>query len=134
MLVRHMLEDLQEAIARLPASADFPVGVASYVDPPPDGTIQLDAVGSFHWDEDEFHLVMHGVGHVYGLDEFQHTARSLIDELARHPEIHDFPAFVRAREGEDASVVSHNAPLWGTGYHEQRKLVYFYYGEIGTPG
>ena len=130
MLVRHMLEDLAEAMARLPASADFPIGVACYVEPA-DDTIRMSLVGSCHWDEDEFQLVVRGSGNAYGLDETKLTARMLLDELEQHPEIHEFPASVRACvDGADTPL---HEGLWGTGFHEQERIVYFYYGAIGAP-
>lgn len=133
MIVRHIIEDLESVFESLPISKEFDVAFACYSDDD-SGNIEFRTFEAFHWDEDEeFFLVPSGCGKHYSLDTTKFTAESFLTALksAVNDEVSEYCAYARARIkiAKDGSVASLNSPLWGTGYHEQERLLYFYHGK-----
>ena len=132
MKVQHIIDDLKSIFERLPEARTYGVAFASYLEDG-SGQISLRGVEAFHWDDDdEFFLVPDGAAKHYELQSKNYTGESFLKELMDVEErVSDFVTYARARIkiAKDGSVASLNSPLWGTGYHEQAKLVYFYHGD-----
>ena len=133
MMVRHIVEDVESVFESLPESQEFDLAFACYAEDG-SGNIEFRTIEAFHWDDDEeFFLVPSGCAQHYSLDPIQYKAKQFLDELKNkiHDEIEEYCAYARARIkiAKDGSVVSLNSPLWGTGYHEQEQLLYFYHGK-----
>ncbi len=133
MIVRNIVEDVESVFESLPESKEFDVAFACY---PEDGSgnIELRTIEAIHWDDDEeFFLVPSGCAKHFSLQPTQYKAGQFLDVLKNkiNDEIADYCAYARARVkiAKDGSVVSLNSPLWGTGYHEQEQLLYFYHGK-----
>jgi hypothetical protein len=133
MIVRHIIEDIESVFESLPESKDYDVAFASYLDDG-SGKIEFRTVEAFHWDDDEeFFLVPSGCAKHYSLESEQFKAENFLKavKVAVSDEIAGYCAYARARIKitEDGSVASLNSPLWGTGFHEQERLLYFYHGK-----
>lgn len=134
MLVSDISEDLRAVLEEFPAASAWRVGVATYVDGP-GSDIDVMYTASFHTEpDDEFFLVPEGMGGSFGLSEHPFSAQELFDHLQATPEWAGHAAYVRRGVVElpDGSVASRNSPLWGTGVHQDARLVYFYYGAAGS--
>ncbi|MBY6016773.1 hypothetical protein KUW04_03060 [Halomonas denitrificans] len=133
MIVRHIVEDVESVFNTLPEAKGFEVAFACYADDD-SGNIEFRTFEAFHWDDDEeFFLVPSGCAKHYSLKPEKFTAESFLSALknAVSDEINNYCAYARARikVAADGSVASLNSPLWGTGYHEQERLLYFYHGK-----
>lgn len=131
MIVQHIIDDLKSIFEKLPEAQTYGVAFANYLEDG-SGQIHLRDVEACHWDDDdEFFLIPEGAAKHYELQNKNYTGQSFLKELMDVEEnISDFVAYARARIkiAKDGSVASLNSPLWGIGYHEQAKLVYFYHG------
>ena len=95
MHVSDLIDDLAEALAKFPESADWRIGVATYTDGP-GSDISVMHVASYGTDPDEeFFLVPEGMGEAFGLAERPFTAKQLLDELQAHPEWAGHPVCAR---------------------------------------
>ncbi|KXI30859.1 hypothetical protein [Paraglaciecola hydrolytica] len=133
MIVRHIIEDLESVFESLPESKEFDLAFASYLEDD-SGKIEFRTIEAFHWDDDEeFFLVPSGCAKYYSLDPVQFKAADFLTALKNkiNTEIEEYCAYARARIkiAKDGSTVSLNSPLWGTGYHENERLLYFYHGK-----
>jgi len=131
MLVQHIVEDLKSIFKEHPQAEEYGIAFASYLEDG-SGQIQLQEVEAFEWDDDdEFFLIPTGSSKHYGLKRKNFTGKEFLEDLACLDEgVMEFVAYARAKikVAKDGSVASLNSPLWGTGYHQQARLVYFYHG------
>jgi len=133
MIVKEIIEDIEGVLRENPLASEFDIAFASYVEDE-SGSIKVDNVEAYHWDEDEeFFLVPSGAAHLYKLPVVELKAGAFLKELCNieNKEILSYEAFAREqiKTLKDGSVASLNSPLWGTGVHNEARLIYFYHGK-----
>ena len=132
MIVEHIIEDMESVFKSNPDAQAYEVAFASYSDDS-FSNIDFKIVEAFDWDDDEeFFLVPSGAAKHFKLNPRNYTAQTFLSDLKLvDANIADFPAYARARikVAKDGSIASLNSPLWGTGYHDDEKILYFYHGK-----
>lgn len=132
MIIRDMIEDLEDALKENESVKGYDIAVASYDKEDP-GEINVTYIGAFHTDENkQFYLVPAGAEPYYNLEPQAMTAGGLLKSLkALGKEELGYKVFVWDQVGrmQDGSIASINKPLWATGIHDGARLVYFHFGD-----
>jgi len=127
-----MIEDLESVLSDHAGASDFSMALVKYADDE-FKDIRVDDIGAFDWDDDdEFFLVPVGSAQYYNLSDEGFSAADFLSVLKEQSSaaVRGFEVYARsaAKILADGSVASVNSPIWGTGIHQDARLVYFYHG------
>ena len=132
MIIREMIEDLEDVLKESDSVKDYDIAVAAYDDVDP-SEINITYIGAFYSDENRhFFLVPVGAETFYGLESEIMTAGGLLKSLkSMGYEALSYKALVRVSTDrlKDGSIASLSKPLWATGIHDDAQLVYFCFGD-----
>ncbi len=132
MILQHVIEDMESVFSSHPESKDYSIALARYFDEASD-EIEIRPISAISWDDEECFFIPEGAAKYYGLTETDYLAAQFLDEIKSTPakiSTYGVYAKVKTKELNNATVASLNSPLWATGFHQESKLLYFYYGEV----
>lgn len=133
MRVKHIIDDLESVFEKQPEAKNYGVAFARYSDDG-DGTIIIDYVEAFDWDEDEeFFLLPEGCAKYYDLEAINYKAQNFVNEIKK-VDVNNFLEFQtyaieKMKLAKDGSIATLNSPTWGTGILDSEKVVYFFHGK-----
>ena len=132
MKVNNLFLDIKSILEQDVSKSDYTIAFASYVGGD-SSNISVTDVEAVHWDEEDFFLIPAGSAQHYDIEGEELTVRDFLLKLKDAPlsVINDLAVYAHTKIKllPDGSIASITSPLWGTGVHDDARLVYFYCGD-----